>query len=750
MPAMLLEAPPSALDVQHHVRFGFGAGVDPRHHAAFEQRFAFPLLEAWAMTETGAAACIMAHREPRHVGTRCFGRAEAFVETRIVDDKGFETEPGLAGELLVRAAGADPRRDFFLGYLKDDSATSEAWAGGWFHTGDVVRRSAEGDFHFVDRRKNVIRRSGENISAVEVESVLNQHPAVEASAVAPTPDPVRGDEVLACIVLRQAPMLPPREQIAHSIVRYTLDRLAYFKAPGYVAFVDTLPLTPSQKVQRGELRELARRLPGSPACFDVRMLKRRKKRLGAAATAAGGLALSGPGSLASPTEHGLSTPSAAGGLGRGTSGGGLGPAGGPVDTSFQDALSGIVLPEPSGDAAGARRRRPRRWAGTCAGRTWARVDAGGTGGRRFPQRRQPARRRRSLTWRARPTRASRSPGAGHGALPALLDARRALVHRRRHGRTGRALRHRQGSDRRPHRQQLLAVARHRGRRHPASRRQPALARPHPDRRRLRRDGAATAARAVQARDAEVVACIAADANHVESFRQMLGGFSHFARDASYPYGSGGPNSIFAFITAHYMASFGATREDFGRICVAQRANALKNPNALFKVPLTMAQYLDARPISDPIHLFDCVMPCAGAEAFLVMSEERARDLGLAHVLMRGAIERHNAFADDPILLRGGWLVDRDDLYAQAGVGPEAIDFVQTYDDYPVVVMLQFEDLGFCAKGDGKEFVRARTLTHDGDFPNNTGGGQLSAGQAGCAGGFLGMTEAIRQLTDRGR
>jgi acetyl-CoA acetyltransferase len=256
-----------------------------------------------------------------------------------------------------------------------------------------------------------------------------------------------------------------------------------------------------------------------------------------------------------------------------------------------------------------------------------------------------------------------------------------------------------------------------------------------------------AARAVQAGDADIVACVGADANHVESFRQMLGGFSHFARDASYPYGSGGPNSIFAFITAAYMNTYGATREDFGRIAVAQRANALKNPNALFKVPLTLEQYMNARPISDPIHLFDCVMPCAGAEAFLVMSQERARDLGLAHAVLRGAIERHNAYADDPVLLRGGWLVDRDELYAQAGVRPDAIDFLQPYDDYPVVVMLQFEDLGFCEKGEGPAFVRSRTLTYDGDFPSNTSGGQLSAGQAGCAGGFLGMTEAIRQLTD---
>lgn len=255
-----------------------------------------------------------------------------------------------------------------------------------------------------------------------------------------------------------------------------------------------------------------------------------------------------------------------------------------------------------------------------------------------------------------------------------------------------------------------------------------------------------AARAVQCGDADVVACVAADTNRVDSFRQMLGGFSTFARDASYPYGSGGPNSIFAFITANYMRIYGATREDFGRIAVAQRDNALKNPNALFKKPLTIQEYMGARPISDPIHLFDCVMPCAGAEAFLVMREDKARELGLAHVLVRGAIERHNAYAQDPVMVRGGWLMDRDELYAQAGARPADVDFIQTYDDYPVIVMLQFEDLGFCDKGEGPQFVRTRTLTCDGDFPNNTGGGQLSCGQPGAAGGFMGMTEAIRQLT----
>jgi acetyl-CoA acetyltransferase len=255
-----------------------------------------------------------------------------------------------------------------------------------------------------------------------------------------------------------------------------------------------------------------------------------------------------------------------------------------------------------------------------------------------------------------------------------------------------------------------------------------------------------AARAVQAGDAEIVACIAADTNHVDSFRLMLGSFSHFARDATYPYGSGGPNAIFAFITDHYMRRYGATREDFGRICVDQRANALAYGSSVFKKPLAMAEYLAARPIAEPIHLFDCVMPCAGAEGFLVMDEARARALKLPYAVVRGAIERHNAFADDPVMFRGGWLMDRDELYAMAGAGPDAMDFVQTYDDYPVIVMIQLEDLGFCAKGEGPAFVRAHRFTHDGSFPHNTSGGQLSAGQAGAAGGFLGMNEAIRQLT----
>ncbi len=276
MPAMLLSAPAVDADREHHIRWGFGAGVDRKNHAPFEARFGFPLIEAWAMTETGAAACVMANHEPRHVGTNCFGRREDFVEIRLVDDEGREVPDGTPGELLVRSAGSDPKRYFFSGYLKDEEATREAWAGGWFHTGDMVRRDAEGNYCFVDRKKNVIRRSGENISAVEVESVLNQHPAVKTSAVAATPDAVRGDEVLACIVLRDDAQASDPARLAASIVDHALSQLAYYKAPGYVAFVEALPLTASQKIQRGQLRELAHALPGQANCVDTRSMKRRQ------------------------------------------------------------------------------------------------------------------------------------------------------------------------------------------------------------------------------------------------------------------------------------------------------------------------------------------------------------------------------------------------------------------------------------------------------------------------------------------
>jgi acyl-CoA synthetase (AMP-forming)/AMP-acid ligase II len=274
MPAILLADSPSPQDRKHAVRFGFGAGVNPRHHAAFEARFGFPLIEAWAMTETGAGAVLIANHEPRYVGTSCVGVASPEIECRVVDEQGADVAPGEPGELLVRHAGNEPRFGFFRAYLKDAVATEEAWRDGWFHTGDLVTRDATGVFRFVDRRKNIIRRSGENISAVEVEAVLAQHPAVRTAAVTAVPDELRGDEVFVCIVARATSADPG--QLAHELSALCRERLAYYKAPGYIAFCSALPLTRTEKLQRTELRKLARRLLEAGDCIDLRHLKRRE------------------------------------------------------------------------------------------------------------------------------------------------------------------------------------------------------------------------------------------------------------------------------------------------------------------------------------------------------------------------------------------------------------------------------------------------------------------------------------------
>jgi acyl-CoA synthetase (AMP-forming)/AMP-acid ligase II len=275
MPAVLLKLPPGPADRAHKVRFGFGAGVDPDHHQAFEARFGFPLVEVWGMTEAGAGAVTTTGTGPRHVGRRCIGRLGPDMAHRIVDDAGRDVAAGAPGELLVRALGPDPRRGFFSGYLKDAAATAQAWAGGWFHTGDVVRADADGYLFFVDRKKNIVRRSGENISVVEVESVLDSFDEVAGVAVAPVADDVRGEEV--CALIRLARGVPAgaaaARAVAQEIVARCAARLAYFKVPGYVAFVDTLPVTATQKLQRSETRALAARLVADGTALDLREFK---------------------------------------------------------------------------------------------------------------------------------------------------------------------------------------------------------------------------------------------------------------------------------------------------------------------------------------------------------------------------------------------------------------------------------------------------------------------------------------------
>jgi len=223
------------------------------------------------MTEMVRA--LVACHEPRQVGTRAFGRALEGVEVRVVDDADLDTAGETPGEMLIRHSAATPRQDFFSGYLDDPAATEAAWRGGWFHTGDIVWRDATGMLHFVDRRKNIVRRSGENIAAAEVEATLLMHPWVEQAAVMALPDEIREEEVLACVVLK--PGAERSEATAHALFDFCNTHLAYYKAPGWLWFADAIPTTATQKIQKHNMfapGEDPRLLAGM---LDLRRLKKR-------------------------------------------------------------------------------------------------------------------------------------------------------------------------------------------------------------------------------------------------------------------------------------------------------------------------------------------------------------------------------------------------------------------------------------------------------------------------------------------
>ena len=234
---------------QHQVRFGLGAGIEPELHAVFEKRFGLKLVEVWGMTETGR---IMGdNHEPRQIHTRAFGRPLPGLEARVVDDDDNDVPVGTEGELLVRHTADEPRRAFFAGYLKNEEATAEAWRGGWFHTGDTVRQSDDGMLYFVDRKKNIIRRSGENIAGAEIEACLQAHEGVAQVAVIAAPDEMRDEEVMACIV--PMPGAGRDAAAADVLFDWCFERLAYYKAPGWLLFVDSLPTTGTQKVQKAQI-----------------------------------------------------------------------------------------------------------------------------------------------------------------------------------------------------------------------------------------------------------------------------------------------------------------------------------------------------------------------------------------------------------------------------------------------------------------------------------------------------------------
>ncbi|MVT64527.1 AMP-binding protein [Bradyrhizobium pachyrhizi] len=249
VPQALVALDSSPHERAHSVRFGFGAGMEPAIHREFEERFGIPHLEVWGMTEVGRWTAN--DQDPRPIGVRAIGRALGPLEARVVGEHNSDVAAGAEGELVVRLAGENPRKGFFAGYLDDEAATEAGWSGGWWHSGDIVRQDEDGIIYFVDRRKNMIRRSGENIAATEVETVLCRHPAVDQIAILPVPDEKAGEEIFACVV--PAPSRTADTQLAHDIANYCKEQLAYYKAPGWILFLDRMPVTATQKINKAQI-----------------------------------------------------------------------------------------------------------------------------------------------------------------------------------------------------------------------------------------------------------------------------------------------------------------------------------------------------------------------------------------------------------------------------------------------------------------------------------------------------------------
>ena len=233
------------------LRVGFGAGVEPALHQEFETRFGIPLIECWGMTEM--CRVLYNNEEPRQIHTRAMGRPREDLQVKVVDESDQEVEIGMPGEMVVRHSEKTPRAGAFSGYLNKEKETEEAWKNGWFHTGDTVTMDETGMLYFVDRAKNIIRRAGENIAAAEVENCLFEIEIVSKIACIAVKDDIREEEVMACVVLEDGNK--ESEEVAEILFNHALEKMAYFKAPGYILFMDDLPVTGTQKVVKHKIFE---------------------------------------------------------------------------------------------------------------------------------------------------------------------------------------------------------------------------------------------------------------------------------------------------------------------------------------------------------------------------------------------------------------------------------------------------------------------------------------------------------------
>jgi len=239
--AFLDQTEPSPSDRDHSLRNVCAAPMPP-DPAAFSRRFGVRLSTLFNMTETGSPIVTGWDDFP----ARSCGRARPGVETRVVDEHGADVPDGQIGELLLRSRAA---HEIMAGYWRAPQATLDAWHDLWFHTGDAVRRDAHGNFYFIDRLRDTIRRGGENISSAELEAVVNRHPAVSESAAVGVPTPWDDRDVKLFVV--------PRPGFdAAELAAYLDDRLPRFMRPSVISVLPILPKTHNARVKKSELRAM--------------------------------------------------------------------------------------------------------------------------------------------------------------------------------------------------------------------------------------------------------------------------------------------------------------------------------------------------------------------------------------------------------------------------------------------------------------------------------------------------------------
>jgi len=228
----------------------------------------------------------------------------------------------------------------------------------------------------------------------------------------------------------------------------------------------------------------------------------------------------------------------------------------------------------------------------------------------------------------------------------------------------------------------------------------------------------------------------------------------FSGEWTTPYGLLGPPGAFGLLSKRYEHLYGLDYRMLAKLAVAQRGHAVLNPNAVEKLrqPITIDDYINSRMIAEPIRLLDSVMVCDGASGLLVTSRARAKQKRIAKfVTPIGYGERTNYRIGESVVdvTQSGHLAAGAKAFAAAGLAAKDICSFHPYDDFVIAMMIQMEMLGFCKPGQGCAFIREHDFTHTGDLPLNTGGGQISAGQPGLAGGGVNFVEAVRQLMGAG-